>query len=247
MFALAEGRDTVVCTVPQRRTWETRSTLRDLERHAERHAPCQQRSCCARHYHNNIDRPIIDMTDKALRENALEDSTDWLGTPLAALHGVEVALRCQVCKEFYKTPMITSCAHTFCSICIRHCLRTDGKCPACRTAQQELHLRNNYTVEELVEAFQAARSGTLDFARAASETTIQESPKRKRSVSSQDKAEEGRHSKRTRSSSRRVAAQAQATHEPIIVDEDVEDEDFQPGQHICTSDLPSLANVCHPR
>lgn len=200
-----------------------------------------------RQTHHNIACPISNMADKASRDNALEDSTDWLGTPLATLHGVEGALRCQVCKEFYKTPMITSCAHTFCSICIRHCLQADGKCPACRAAQQELHLRNNYTVEELVEAFQAARSSALEFARTASQTTIQASPKRKRSISSQDTVEGVRHSKRTRSSSRRLVAQAQTTHEPIIVDENVEDEDFQPGQHTWSSCLLYPTNVCHNR
>ncbi|OCL04313.1 hypothetical protein AOQ84DRAFT_226128, partial [Glonium stellatum] len=47
----------------------------------------------------------------------IPDSTDWLPTPLASLTPLEVALRCQVCKDFFDTPMLTSCAHTFCSLC----------------------------------------------------------------------------------------------------------------------------------
>lgn len=88
---------------------------------------------------------------------AVSDSTDWLQTATPQLAQVEAALRCQVCKDFYDTPMITSCSHTFCSLCIRRCLTTDGKCPLCRAPDQELRLRRNCTVEELVEVFQIAR------------------------------------------------------------------------------------------
>ena len=74
------------------------------------------------------------------------DSTDWLNTPLKDFADLENALHCQICKEFYDTPMITSCSHTFCSKCIRTSLSTDGKCPACRTADQASKLRTvSYT------------------------------------------------------------------------------------------------------
>ncbi|CCU75684.1 DNA repair protein (RadR) [Blumeria hordei DH14] len=93
------------------------------------------------------------------------DSTDWLSTKLQKLFHVDSALRCQVCKDFYSTPMITSCSHTFCSLCIRRCLSNDGRCPACRAEEQELKLRNNSAVEELVEAFKNAREEVMNFAR----------------------------------------------------------------------------------
>ncbi|KAL6915885.1 hypothetical protein ACHAP8_005398 [Fusarium lateritium] len=93
------------------------------------------------------------------------DSTDWLATPLSALAAVEGALRCQVCKDFYKTPMITSCSHTFCSLCIRRALLNDGKCPLCRATDQENKLRSNWSLEEAVQAFVSARSDTLELAR----------------------------------------------------------------------------------
>ena len=41
-------------------------------------------------------------------EASVPDSTDWLATPLAALAPLESALRCQVCKDFFNTPMMTS-------------------------------------------------------------------------------------------------------------------------------------------
>ncbi|KHN99300.1 Postreplication repair protein uvsH/nuvA [Metarhizium album ARSEF 1941] len=105
------------------------------------------------------------------------DSTDWLGTALAGLAAVEAAMRCQVCKDFYKTPMITTCSHTFCSICIRRALSNDSKCPLCRAPEQELKLRSNWSMEESVEAFTKARPSALAVAR--SQLNISISYKRK--------------------------------------------------------------------
>ncbi|KAI0508687.1 hypothetical protein F5B22DRAFT_387534 [Xylaria bambusicola] len=96
--------------------------------------------------------------------NSVADSTDWLSTPLSGLSAVEAALRCQVCKDFYKTPMLTSCNHTFCSLCIRRALSTAGKCPLCRASEQEMKLRSNWSMEEVVAAFTQTRSAVLDFA-----------------------------------------------------------------------------------
>ncbi|RMZ84730.1 hypothetical protein DV737_g920, partial [Chaetothyriales sp. CBS 132003] len=94
------------------------------------------------------------------------DSTDWLATPLSSLMPIESSLRCQVCKDFYTTPMMTSCSHTFCSLCIRRYLSQEGKCPACREPDQEIRLRRNWAVQELVAGFVEARDGLLGFARA---------------------------------------------------------------------------------
>ena len=97
----------------------------------------------------------------------ISDPSDWLQTSLSQLSPVEQALRCQVCKDFFETPMITSCSHTFCSLCIRRCLTTDGRCPACRMQDQAMKLRANSTVQELVDAFKVARSAVLQFGRNA--------------------------------------------------------------------------------
>ncbi|KZL79848.1 dna repair protein rad18 [Colletotrichum incanum] len=110
----------------------------------------------------------------------IPDSTDWLSTPLPALSAVEASLRCQVCKDFFKTPMLTSCCHTFCSLCIRRALSNDGKCPLCRASDQELKLRSNWSMEEVVESFVKARKDTLQFARKAGQQAVtRSSPKRK--------------------------------------------------------------------
>lgn len=147
----------------------------------------------------------------------VSDSTDWLATPLSGLAPVESALRCQVCKDFYKTPMLTSCNHTFCSLCIRRALSNDGKCPLCRANEQEIRLRSNWAMEEVVGAFVQARAAVFSFAReppstaAATIITDAQSPKRGPEL---DPYEDGREPKRLRTSVRLSASRgARATSE----------------------------------
>lgn len=93
----------------------------------------------------------------------ISDPTEWLDTLLSSLAPVDAAVRCQVCKDFYTTPMLTSCSHTFCSICIRRCLASDGRCPTCRASEQEVRLRRNWAVDEIVDAFRSARGTVLAY------------------------------------------------------------------------------------
>ncbi|KAI5290932.1 E3 ubiquitin-protein ligase rad18, partial [Ascosphaera aggregata] len=95
----------------------------------------------------------------------IPDTTDWLPTPLHKLSALEAALRCQICKDFFTNPVITSCSHTFCSLCIRRCLSTEGKCPACRCPDQAIKLRCNWAVQEGVDAWVRARKEVLNVAR----------------------------------------------------------------------------------
>ncbi|KAK4494154.1 hypothetical protein PRZ48_014452 [Zasmidium cellare] len=161
------------------------------------------------------------------------DSTDWLNTPLNGFSELENALHCQICKEFYDTPMITSCNHTFCSKCIRTSLSSDGKCPACRTSDQANKLRNNWALQEVVTTFVTARPAALGVARQAQEEL--EAPKRvgkrKRAavLDSDDIAEAEASRRTTRSKSRRIAASQESQPEPIeIADSDDEDEEYRP-------------------
>ncbi|PQK13887.1 hypothetical protein BB8028_0004g08180 [Beauveria bassiana] len=157
------------------------------------------------------------------------DSTDWLSTPLSGLSAVESALRCEVCKDFYKTPMITSCAHTFCSICIRRALSNDSKCPLCRATDQELKLRSNWSMEQTVAAFSKTREEALKFALGAS-VDKKQPPKRKADGGGDDSSSQTEpHSKRLRSSAR-LSSRADTTPPTPSVDvvEDSEDEDFEP-------------------
>ncbi|KAF5589558.1 e3 ubiquitin ligase RAD18 [Fusarium subglutinans] len=157
------------------------------------------------------------------------DSTDWLTTPLTALAVVESALRCQICKDFYKTPMITTCCHTFCSLCIRRALSNEGKCPLCRASEQELKLRSNWAMEEAVQAFINARPTTLDLARNANTKT---SSKRK-AVQDHHELGDTPDGKRLRSSTRLRNTRSHPSYTvPAEEDETVQvsegDEDFQP-------------------
>ena len=162
------------------------------------------------------------MAYKPLKEDELPDSTDWLATPIPKLSHVDSALRCQVCREFYDTPMITSCSHTFCSLCIRRCLSNDGKCPACKANDQESKLRQNWAIGELVEAFGSARQQVLDFARRALiEVTSDGSGKRKRD--NEGNAREDSPLKRMRVSGRTT----RSTPQPIMIPDS--DEDYAPG------------------
>ena len=157
------------------------------------------------------------MAAKPPKDEEITDSTDWLSTPLPKLASVDSALRCQVCKEYFRTPMITSCFHTFCSICIRRCLNNDSKCPVCRTDDQPMRLRPNAAMEDLVEAFTAARQQVLDFARA-----LQGSTKRKRDM--EENVTEGIPAKKTRSSGR-ITRNSQLT----VLDSEGDDDEYIPG------------------
>ena len=152
------------------------------------------------------------------------DSTDWLATPLSGLAPLESGLRCQVCKDFFTTPMITSCSHTFCSLCIRRYLSQEGRCPACREPDQEMKLRRNWTVEELVAHFTQSRDAILAYARQPppeQQNHELERPKKRRKVEPKTNGA-GRRS--TRSQSRKIAVSAsQASQEPLSTQEEVAD------------------------
>jgi E3 ubiquitin-protein ligase RAD18 len=160
----------------------------------------------------------------------VSDSTDWLGSPLASLAPIEASLRCQVCKDFYKTPMITSCSHTFCSLCIRRCLANDGKCPACRTTEQENKLRSNWAIEGLVEDFIKARPALLSHSQKQLIFSEPHSPKRKVEEAELDGQWPDLPRKKTRSSTRLSARPHERDNVVILDAVEDEDDDYQPGK-----------------
>lgn len=179
------------------------------------------------------------------------DSTDWLTTPLSGLAAVEASLRCQVCKDFYRTPMLTSCCHTFCSLCIRHALANDGRCPLCRSTDQESKLRNNWSMDEVVESFSKARKAALDFARTGSSVdgNRKVSPKRKMvDREGDDVVVKEPAGKRLRSSARLSSAKARDTQavvssmeEILVPDSDDDDADDNDGTYGMRSSGPKTA------
>ncbi|KAI0837840.1 DNA repair protein rad18 [Hypoxylon sp. FL0890] len=170
------------------------------------------------------------MNDKAILEpfDDVTDSTDWLSTPLPGLAAVEAALRCEVCKDFYKTPMLTSCNHTFCSICIRRALSNDGRCPLCRASEQEMKLRSNWSMEEVVTKFTKTRPDVLLFAKRSQEATT-EPTKRKFGETEGFESSSRPSGKRLRSSARLSKSRSmEATSEMARLEADVPDQDQDP-------------------
>ncbi|KAJ5166031.1 hypothetical protein N7492_006327 [Penicillium capsulatum] len=164
----------------------------------------------------------------------LPDSTDWLDTPLSLLAPLESSLRCQVCKDWFDNPVITSCSHTFCSLCIRRCLSTEGKCPTCRSSDQELKLRRNWAVQEFVETFQNARTSVLELARKEAARRVRaesqpEEPSSKKRKVAHDEPPQPPHlsdssPQRIRTRSQRVQEDAPGLREEPEVIEDSQDE-----------------------
>lgn len=163
----------------------------------------------------------------------VSDPTDWHSTPLAGLAAVESALRCQMCKDFYKTPMLTSCSHTFCSLCIRHALVNDDRCPLCRKVCQSSQLRNNWALEEAVDAFNIARKAALDFATRPPVAPQPRSPKRKLADHQPDthQPETKRLRSSARLSSQRGHGSLNTQNTPVMVpDSEGEDDDRYEGE-----------------
>lgn len=163
----------------------------------------------------------------------VSDPTDWHNTPLSSLTAIDASLRCQVCKDYFNTPVITSCSHTFCSLCIRRCLAADGQCPACRTAEQEIRLRRNVTLQEVTDAFVSTRQSILKVAReaalkeeAASTPSTYRGPKRKRSA--EEELEKLKAGPRTRSQRRKADAQnIDGSSDLVAVEENIDEEDSE--------------------
>ncbi|KAF1919598.1 hypothetical protein BDU57DRAFT_554843 [Ampelomyces quisqualis] len=159
----------------------------------------------------------------------LPDSTDWIRTSLPQFEPLEAALRCEVCKEFFANPVITSCSHTFCSICIRRCIATDGKCPSCKSACSSDKLAPNIAVREVVMRFQDARQKALEMARADNEGEVEPAGK-KRKLDETD-IEDSEPTRQTRSRQMRSRGRQNGTDDaPVEVTDSDEDgdDDFLP-------------------
>lgn len=193
---------------------------------------------------------------KEIKMNGEEipDSTDWLNTSLPSLEPLEAALRCEVCREFFENPVITTCSHTFCSLCIRRCITHDGKCPNCRSGCQTERLVPNTVVREIVGRYKDAREKVMEVATKKGETkqevegaesdlsegAAKKRGKRKRKLQETDMDADEQESVRqtrsriTRSSSRRGAGNATegtgAPETPFEVpdSEDEKDAEFLP-------------------
>lgn len=90
--------------------------------------------------------------------------SDWKTTKLPRLSQLDSLLRCLICKDFLKAPVITSCNHTFCSQCIRHHLMSVSRCPLCKNEQFESNLKRNILLAEIVACYESVRPDVIELA-----------------------------------------------------------------------------------
>ncbi|XP_017887831.1 E3 ubiquitin-protein ligase RAD18-like [Ceratina calcarata] len=70
------------------------------------------------------------------------------------LKHIQDLLLCGICYDFMDTPVITSCSHSYCSLCIRKYLHYKTQCPACFSETFEKDLRKNKVLDEIIKYFQ---------------------------------------------------------------------------------------------
>ncbi|SCU89176.1 LADA_0E14070g1_1 [Lachancea dasiensis] len=92
----------------------------------------------------------------------VSDPRDFLQTTIPELTDIDTLLRCHICKDFLKTPVLTPCGHTFCSLCIREYLKRELKCPLCLAELRESMLKSEYLVNEIVASYGEVRTKLLE-------------------------------------------------------------------------------------
>ena len=176
------------------------------------------------------------------------DPTDWLDTPVQDLTRLESALHCQICKDIYTTPMITTCNHTFCSLCIRKCLTEGGKCPACRETIDKEKLKNSWVVQDVVDAFRLARPAILQLAKGAKEDEVPRKRKRRRVEDSEAETEDSTPPKTERRPQRRSSRrQAQESFDNDEFADSDEEKEREREQNETQDDGLSACPICNKR
>ncbi|XP_030577662.1 nuclear factor 7, ovary-like [Archocentrus centrarchus] len=69
--------------------------------------------------------------------------------------GSEDNLRCPVCYDIFKDPVLLSCSHSFCKVCLRRWWRRKEtlECPVCKRVSGRKHPPCNLALKNLCEAF----------------------------------------------------------------------------------------------
>lgn len=87
----------------------------------------------------------------------VSDATDFLHTSIPQLSQLDTLVRCHICKDLLKIPVLTPCSHTFCSLCIREYLTREPKCPLCLSELRESNLRSEFLISEIIESYRSVR------------------------------------------------------------------------------------------
>ncbi|XP_030641258.1 tripartite motif-containing protein 35-like [Chanos chanos] len=82
----------------------------------------------------------------------------------------EEDLSCPVCHEVFKDPLVLSCGHSVCKVCLQEFWEKKGtqECPVCRRRSSKSELPLNFELKNLCEAFlqgkiQTTSSGSEEF------------------------------------------------------------------------------------
>ncbi|KAH3662460.1 hypothetical protein OGAPHI_005712 [Ogataea philodendri] len=94
--------------------------------------------------------------------DSITDPSDWAQTEYPNFSKLDSLLRCHICKDFLKAPVLTSCDHIFCSVCIRRSLDLKNKCPLCSEETFESNLRKVLLLDEISTWFLRNRPDLLD-------------------------------------------------------------------------------------
>lgn len=105
----------------------------------------------------------------------VSDATDFSHTSIPQLSQLDTLVRCHICKELLKIPVLTPCGHTFCSLCIREYLTREPKCPLCLSELRESNLRSEFLVSEIIESYRSVRDALLESLKKDQRSTREES------------------------------------------------------------------------
>ncbi|KAI7898100.1 uncharacterized protein BX663DRAFT_490365 [Cokeromyces recurvatus] len=103
------------------------------------------------------------------KKESFDDPTEFTTTPFQLL---DEHLRCPICKELFNTTiMLSTCSHSFCTLCIRRSLSTEQICPKCRKPAYENSLIHNYDLDNVVRLWRESRKLFLELDK---KTTIEQ-------------------------------------------------------------------------
>lgn len=77
----------------------------------------------------------------------------------ATSHLSEDEFLCPVCREIFCDPVLLSCSHSLCKVCLQQCWKTKGSldCPVCRRKSSSLEPPLNLALKKLCELFLESR------------------------------------------------------------------------------------------
>ncbi|USP79733.1 Putative SWI/SNF-related matrix-associated actin-dependent regulator of chromatin subfamily A member 3-like 1 [Curvularia clavata] len=87
-----------------------------------------------------VGKERLDSIIEQLQEDGAVDLTEENKVALQKMLQLSIDSQedCPICLDIYKEPVITRCAHIFCTACIERVIETQHKCPMCRAELESL-------------------------------------------------------------------------------------------------------------